>query len=580
MRSGEQWIRRSAAYVNLSKKCVSRRSKTHLRLFAKELIVYPRDMPERILLYDTTLRDGAQSEDIQFSTADKLRIVEHLDQLGVDYIEGGWPGANAVDTAFFEQIKTSSLRHAKLAAFGSTHHASSLPENDKTLLAIAASGATVGTIFGKSCSRHARIALGIPKERNLEIIRNSVAFLKSRLPEVFFDAEHFFDGYLNDSEYALAALRAALDGGADALALCDTNGGNMPDTVAAVVRDVRLRFPTALVGIHAHNDCELAVGNTLAAIEAGARHVQGTVNGIGERCGNANLCSVIPNILLKSEGRYTCMQEGRLPLLKQTSAFVADIANMAPFHRQPFVGDSAFAHKGGVHVSAINKSASLYEHIDPADVGNARRVLMTEQGGKSNILALAKNLGYDIGKDDPILAELSEAIKDKSTLGYDYAAAEASVELLLLHHLPQRPLPEFFTLQRLFVVSTKTVSDPEQIVEATLKLDVRGQLAHTAAGGQGPVHALDKALRKGLAPFYPEIEDMRLTDYKVRVLSVKGAPDADGGGTASYVRVLIESSDARSTWTTVGVSYDIINASWQALSESVIYHLYRRYRGM
>lgn len=537
-------------------------------------------MPERILLYDTTLRDGAQSEDIQFSTADKLRIAERLDQLGIDYIEGGWPGANAVDTAFFEQMKATPLRHARLAAFGSTHHASSLPENDKTLLAIAASGAAAGTIFGKSHARHAEIALGIPKERNLEIIRNSVAFLKEHLPEVFFDAEHFFDGYADDAEYALAALRAAFEGGANALVLCDTNGGNMPDTVTGVVREVCRRFPQALVGIHAHNDCELAVANTLAAVEAGARHVQGTVNGIGERCGNANLCSVIPNLLLKSQGRFTCLQEGRLSLLKQTSAFVADTANMAPFHRQPFVGDSAFAHKGGVHVSAINKSASLYEHIEPASIGNARRVLMTEQGGKSNILALAKNLGYDIDKNDPLLVELSEAIKDKSTLGYDYAAAEASVELLLLRHLPQRPLPEFFTLQRLFAVSSRTVSDPEQIVEATLKLDVRGRLAHTAAGGQGPVHALDKALRKGLAPFYPEIGDMRLTDYKVRVLSVKGEPDADDGGTASYVRVLIESSDSHSTWTTVGVSYDIIDASWQALSESVIYHLYRRHRGL
>ncbi len=536
-------------------------------------------MPETILLYDTTLRDGAQSEDIQFSTTDKLRIADRLDRLGIDYIEGGWPGANAVDTAFFEQVKASPFRHAKLAAFGSTHHASVSPENDKTLQAVAASGASVATIFGKSSPEHAQIALGITNERNLEIIRDSIAWLKQRMSEVFFDAEHFFDGYRLDADYALAALRAAQEGGADALILCDTNGGNLPETVSAIIRSVCNSFPGAAVGIHAHNDCELAVANSLAAVNAGARQVQGTVNGIGERCGNANLCSVIPNILLKSGNRFACLSEGSLSLLKQTAAFVADTANMAPFHRQPFVGDSAFAHKGGVHVSAINKNASLYEHIDPATIGNARRVLMTEQGGKSNILALARNLGYDIDKDDPILAELSEAIKDKSALGYDYAAAEASVELLLLRHLPQRPVPEFFTLLRLFAVSSKTVADPEQIVEATLKLDVRGQQAHTAAGGQGPVHALDKALRKALLPFYPEIEDMRLVDYKVRVLSVKGAPDADGG-TASYVRVLIESSDSRSSWTTVGVSYDIIDASWQALSESVIYHLFRRYKGL
>lgn len=536
-------------------------------------------MPETILLYDTTLRDGAQSEDIQFSTADKLRIAERLDRLGIDYIEGGWPGANAVDTAFFEQVDPSSFRHARLAAFGSTHHASVQPERDKTLQAIASCGAAVATIFGKTSADHAQIALGISRERNLQIIRDSIAWLKQRMDEVFFDAEHFFDGYLLDSEYALAALEAARSGGADALVLCDTNGGNLPETVAELIRRVRKRFPGIPLGIHAHNDGELAVANSLAAIEAGARQVQGTINGIGERCGNANLCSVIPNVVMKSAGRFTCLSRGSLSLLKQTSAFVADTANMSPFHRQPFVGDSAFAHKGGVHVSAINKNASLYEHIDPASVGNARRVLMTEQGGKSNIFALARNLGCDIGKDDPLLAELSEAIKEKSTLGYDYAAAEASVELLLLRHLAQKPLPDFFRLLRLFTVSSKTVADPEQIVEATLKLDVRGQQAHTAAGGQGPVHALDKALRKALLPFYPEIEDMRLIDYKVRVLSVKGTPDADGG-TASYVRVLIESSDSRCSWTTVGVSYDIIDASWQALSESVIYHLYRRYKGL
>ncbi|SEH77994.1 citramal synth: citramalate synthase [Akkermansia glycaniphila] len=556
------------------------RPQTHSRLFAPRTVQYSTHaMPEKIHLYDTTLRDGAQSEDINLSTADKLRIAVRLDNLGIDYIEGGWPGANPIDTAFFEQIRKHPFEYARLAAFGSTHHASSTPENDKTLQAIATCGATVGTIFGKTCPQHVKIALGITRERNLEIIRDSIAYLKQNLHQAFFDAEHFFDGYKRDAEYALAALAAAHEGGADTLVLCDTNGGSMPEEITAIIRDVRARLPHAILGIHAHNDCELAVSNTLAAIHAGARQVQGTINGVGERCGNANLCSVIPNILLKTGGQCTCLPEGHLGRLKQTAAFVTDVANMVPFHRQPFVGDSAFAHKGGVHVSAINKESSLYEHIEPETVGNSQRILMTEQGGKSNILSLAQNLGYTLSKDDPILASLSEAIKGKASRGYDYAAAEASVELLMLRHLPQNPLPEFFRLLRLFVVNSKTVADPDMIVEATVKLDVRGQQAHTAAGGQGPVHALDKALRKALLPFYPEIEDMKLTDYKVRVLTVKGEADADGG-TASNVRVLIESSDSHSNWTTVGVSYDIIDASWQALSESFIYHLYRRHRGL
>jgi len=534
-------------------------------------------MPTKIHLYDTTLRDGAQSEDVNLSATDKVRIARQLDYLGMDYIEGGWPGANPVETEFFKAMREVELKNAKLAAFGSTHHPARTPETDPTLNALISCGAQVATIFGKSCPRHVEVALGISRERNLEIIGDSVAFLKKHLTEVFFDAEHFFDGFKRDAEYALSVLQAAHEHGANCLILCDTNGGTMPEETGSIIRTVKERLPGAVLGIHAHNDCELAVANSLAAVMNGAVQVQGTVNGIGERCGNANLCSVIPNLQLKMGG-FSCLSEISLTRLKSTAAFVSEVSNLAPFRRQPFVGNSAFAHKGGVHVSAIMKDSALYEHMDPSLVGNAQRVLMTEQGGKSNILSLSRTLGFELEKGDPVLDVLSAAVKKNAALGYDYVAAPASAELLFLRHMPDKALKPYFNILRPAVPPPRHEMDPDMMVEASLKIDVHGNVEHTAAGGFGPVHALDRALRRALTRWYPELEQMHLIDYKVRVLSPTrtNIPDAaEENGTGSNVRVLIESSDGVATWTTVGVSYNIIEASLEALADAVTYKLYK-----
>lgn len=534
-------------------------------------------MSTKIHLYDTTLRDGAQSEDVNLSATDKVRIARQLDYLGMDYIEGGWPGANPVETEFFKAMREVELKNARLAAFGSTHHPAHTPETDPTLNALVSCGAQAATIFGKSCPRHVEVALGISRERNLEIIGDSIAFLKKHLPEVFFDAEHFFDGFKRDAEYALSVLQAAHEHGADCLILCDTNGGTMPEEIGSIIRTVKERLPQAVLGIHAHNDCELAVANSLAAVRSGATQVQGTVNGIGERCGNANLCSVIPNLQLKM-GKFDCLSDASLTRLKSTAAFVSEVSNLAPFRRQPFVGNSAFAHKGGVHVSAIMKDSSLYEHMDPSLVGNAQRVLMTEQGGKSNILSLSRTLGFELEKGDPVLDVLSAAVKKNAALGYDYVAAPASAELLFLRHMPDKALKPYFNILRTVVLTSRHEMDPDMMVEASLKIDVHGNVEHTAAGGFGPVHALDRALRRALTRWYPELEQMHLIDYKVRVLSPTrtNIPDAaEENGTGSNVRVLIESSDGVSTWTTVGVSYNIIEASLEALADAVTYKLYK-----
>lgn len=534
-------------------------------------------MSTKIHLYDTTLRDGAQSEDVNLSATDKVRIARQLDYLGMDYIEGGWPGANPVETEFFKAMREVELKNARLAAFGSTHHPAHTPETDPTLNALVSCGAQAATIFGKSCPRHVEVALGISRERNLEIIGDSIAFLKKHLPEVFFDAEHFFDGFKRDAEYALSVLQAAHEHGADCLILCDTNGGTMPEEIGSIIRTVKERLPQAVLGIHAHNDCELAVANSLAAVRSGATQVQGTVNGIGERCGNANLCSVIPNLQLKM-GEFDCLSDASLTRLKSTAAFVSEVSNLAPFRRQPFVGNSAFAHKGGVHVSAIMKDSSLYEHMDPSLVGNAQRVLMTEQGGKSNILSLSRTLGFELEKGDSVLDVLSATVKKNAALGYDYVAAPASAELLFLRHMPDKALKPYFNILRTVVLTSRHEMDPDMMVEASLKIDVHGNVEHTAAGGFGPVHALDRALRRALTRWYPELEQMHLIDYKVRVLSPTrtNIPDAaEENGTGSNVRVLIESSDGVSTWTTVGVSYNIIEASLEALADAVTYKLYK-----
>lgn len=524
-----------------------------------------------ISLYDTTLRDGAQSEALQLTTPDKIKIALRLDALGIPYIEGGWPGSNPVDTAFFREIASYELKNSRISAFGSTHHPASNAENDATLHAIAGCGATVCAIFGKSCEMHARDALRISPERNLEVIGASVGWLASRMESVFFDAEHFFDGFKRNRDYALAALKAAFANRAAVLVLCDTNGGTLPHEISAIVAAVREALPDAALGIHAHNDCELAVANSLAAVEAGASHVQGTINGYGERCGNANLCSLIPVLELKSRGQYTCLPEGHVQQISAVAAYVSEVANLKPFNQQPFVGRSAFAHKGGVHVSAVNRKSSLYEHISPETVGNRQRILITELGGRSNIVSLARRFGFHLDKDEPVVKGLYNELNKKASLGYDYASAEASVELLILRKLGRRGVREFFRLLQYHVTELRTEHSDAPSTEVTVMVEVEGLVEHTAATGNGPVNALDTALRRAISQFYPRVKEMRLLDFKVRVLPT----DEGQGGTGSTVRVLIESGDQHGHWTTVGVSHDIIEASWQALADSITYKLYR-----
>lgn len=525
---------------------------------------------KNITIYDTTLRDGAQSEDVSLTLEDKIKIALKLDEFGVSYIEGGWPGSSPLDTNFFKEIANYSLKNSVISAFGSTHHPSSSPENDANLKAIIASGVKACTIFGKTWDIHATEALRVPLERNLELIANSVSHLKKHIAEVFFDAEHFFDGYKANPEYALAAIKSAHEAGADTLVLCDTNGGSLPGEIEKIVKDVVKALPDAKIGIHTHNDCEVAVANSLAAVAAGATHIQGTINGVGERCGNANLCSIIPNLEIKI-GDYKCLPEGKMGMLRAISNYVAEVANMSPFSRQPFVGRSAFAHKGGVHVSAVARNASLYEHIDPDLVGNNQRVLLTDLAGRSNIVALAKRFGFHLDKDQPVVKGLLAELKAKANLGYDYAAAEASVELLLLRKLGRRGVREFFKLVQFKAMEFKSAPDTPPQSEATVTLEVEGVNEHTAAFGMGPVNAMDTALRKALCGFYPRLAEMRLVDFKVRVLTASKSHQ----GTASQVRVLIESADHDSKWVTVGVSYNIIEASWQALVDSITYKLYK-----
>lgn len=521
-----------------------------------------------VTIYDTTLRDGAQAEELNLTAEDKVRIAGKLDELGIHYIEAGWPGSNPTDKVFFEKVKGHTFKNAKLTAFGSTHFAKNTPEDDANLTALLAAETPVITIFGKSWDLHATTALGIPLERNLELIHNSVSYLNERVDEVIFDAEHFFDGFKNNRDYALQALKTAHDAGASRLILCDTNGGTLTFEVTEAMEAVKAALPEAQIGIHSHNDSEVAVANALEAVRLGATQVQGTINGYGERCGNANLCSVIPNLELKM-GINTIGKEG-LERLLLTSHFVSETANLRPFMRQPFVGASAFAHKGGVHVSAILKDSRTYEHIEPESVGNVQRVLLSDQAGKSNILFKAKELGYDLGKNDPTVDTLLKELKQKESMGYEYSVADASFELILQNAMGKEI--DYFNFKNFFVVDAKREEDAEPFTEATVIVDVKGQVEHTAATGMGPVNALDRALRKGLERFYPKLSEVRLLDFKVRVLS--GAV-RDTGGTASFVRVLIESGDKHERWTTMGVSHNIIEASWQAVVDAINYKLFR-----
>jgi len=516
-----------------------------------------------IKLYDTTLRDGTQGEGVAFSMEDKVRITQRLDALGIHYIEGGWPGSNPKDIRFFKRIQDVPLKQAKVAAFGSTRRAGVSASQDPNLQAILEARSPVATIFGKSWDFHVTHALQTTLPENLAMIGESVAYLRPHFEEVIYDAEHFFDGFKANREYALESLGAAEAAGAHCLVLCDTNGGTLPQDLVEIIREVRQRTKTPL-GIHVHNDAECAVANSIAAIMEGADHVQGTINGYGERCGNANLCSVIPNLMLKL-GLH-CLPEGNLREMRDVSRFVSELANRNPWQHQPYVGDSAFAHKGGIHVSAVLKHPETYEHINPEKVGNHRRVLVSELAGTSNILWKAQEYGIDLQKDTPDTRRILQTLKQMEDQGYLFEGAEASFELLMERALGQhRP---YFELQGYRVIVEEQNADAEPVAEATVRLRVKGIEEHTAASGNGPVNALDHALRKALEEFYPGLKEMTLLDYKVRILDEHKA-------TAAKTRVLITSGDGDETWGTVGVADNIIEASWQALVDSIEYKLRR-----
>ncbi len=516
-----------------------------------------------VKLYDTTLRDGTQSEDISFLLEDKIRIAHRLDEAGIHYIEGGWPGSNPKDVAFFKEIKKEKLSQAKIAAFGSTRRAKITPDKDQNIKTLVQAEPDCITIFGKTWDFHVHEALRITLEENLELIHDSLAFLKARAPEVVYDAEHFFDGYKSNPDYAIKTLQAAEAAGVDCIALCDTNGGTMPFEIADIITQVQKHIKTPL-GIHTHNDGECAVANSLVAVHQGIVHVQGTINGFGERCGNANLCSIIPALKLKL--KRECISDEQLRKLRDLSRFVYELANFAPPKHQPYVGNAAFAHKGGVHVSAIQRHPETYEHIRPELVGNTTRVLISDLSGRSNILAKAEEFSINLDSKDPVTLDILDNIKEMENRGYQFEGAEASFELLMKRALGSHR--KFFTVTGFRVIDEMRHEDKQPVSEATVMVRVGGKVEHTAAEGHGPVNALDNAMRKALEKFYPKLKDVKLLDYKVRVLPA-------GQGTASSIRVLIVSGDKESRWGTVGVSDNIIEASYQALIDSIEYKLHK-----
>ena len=518
-------------------------------------------MRRLIKIYDTTLRDGTQGEGVSFSMEDKVRLATRLDALGIHYIEGGWPGSNPKDLRFFRRMQDVSFKHAKLAAFSMTRRAGGSAEADANMQALVAAGAPVATIVGKSWDFHVTEALGTTREENLAMIEDTIAWLRPKMDEVMFDAEHFFDGFRANRDYALATLRAAERAGAHWLVLCDTNGGTLPAELVEILREVKQAVKTPL-GIHVHNDAECAVANSLAAVAEGVGQVQGTMNGFGERCGNANLVSLIPSLVLKL--RLDCIPESTLRELRDVSRFVSELANRKPWDAQPYVGDSAFAHKGGMHVSAVLKHPNTYEHIDPAAVGNRRRVLISELAGKSNVLWKAREYGIDLDQETPETRRILDRLKQLEDEGFQFEGAEASFELLMERALGRHK--PYFELDAYRVIVEEESAEGEPVAEATVRVRVKGMLEHTAAAGNGPVNALDHALRKALEQFYPNLREMRLLDYKVRILD-------ESKGTAAKTRVLITSGDERETWGTVGVANNIIEASWRALVDSVEYKL-------
>ena len=519
-------------------------------------------MMNKVEIYDTTLRDGSQGLGISFSVVDKLRIAERLDEFGVHYIEGGWPGSNPKDIEFFDEAKRRTFRHARLAAFGATRRKGVTAAGDDQVRLLVDAETPVVTIVGKTWLLHVNEVLQTTADENLAMIEDTIRHLKGHGRFVVYDAEHSFDGCKDEPEYALATLAAAERGGADVVVLCDTNGGSIPAEVAEITRKVRAHLKTT-IGIHTHDDIGLGVANALAALEAGATHVQGTINGIGERTGNCNLTSVIPTLAFKY-ARESIPQEN-LATLKEVSQFVDEIANINPNPRLPWVGAAAFSHKGGQHVNAVQKLQRSYEHIDPALVGNSRHVLMSELAGKSNIIMKARELGFDVSKETPELNAVLKKVKALEHEGYEFEAADGSLALLIRRTLRHEQKP--FDVES-YHVSMRS-DGKSSVCEATVKVVVGGDHAHTVAEGDGPVNALDSALRSALLKFYPDLASVRLTDYKVRIVN-------SSSGTAAVTRVLIESGDGSSSWTTIGVHENIIEASLQALVDSLEYGLKRK----
>ena len=514
-----------------------------------------------VTLYDTTLRDGSQGEGINFSLHDKLRIAEKLDEFGMHYIEGGWPGSNDKDIAFFREAQNRVYKNSKITAFGSTRRAETCVEDDPQVRLLVDAGTPVVTLVAKSWLLHVNEVLRTTPDENIRMISDTVAFLKNKGREVILDFEHFFDGYKDNPEFSHRCLLAAEQAGADWLILCDTNGGSLPTEVGKITAEIVKTCKTP-VGIHTHNDCGLGVANALAAIESGASQVQGTINGYGERTGNCNLTTVIPNLQLKM-GR-TVLAPEKLAQLKSLSHFVDEIANQPHDKRAPFVGDSSFAHKGGIHVNAVNKLAKSYEHIDPSLVGNRQRVLVGELSGRGNVAYKAKELGIDIAEKSPEALRILEEVKKREAAGYEYEAADASFELLVRQCKSEKI--HFFKLKEYHVSIRRVTAFGYKVAEATLKLDIDSGENYTVAEGDGPVHALDRALRKALCVHYPEIAGVKLIDYKVRILD-------SHFGTEAKIRVFITSSDGHNEWTTTGVSGDIIQASWLALEDALNYYL-------
>ncbi|MGH9341280.1 MAG: citramalate synthase [Acidobacteriota bacterium] len=513
---------------------------------------------KKIFIYDCTLRDGTQGENISLSVDDKIHIAQRLDELGVHYIEGGWPGSNQKDAEFFERAKSLTWANTQIVAFGSTRYWKNPIDEDPNIAALLEAETSTVTLVGKSWDFHVEQALGITLEQNLEIIGDSVRYLRDYDKEVIFDAEHFFDGYKANPEYATRVLETARHAGADWLVLCDTNGGTLTSTVGRVVETLGASFEN--LGIHTHNDCEMGVANSIAAVEAGAGMVQGTMNGFGERCGNANLCSVIP--ILESKMGHTTIGREKLKGLTSLAYFVSETANTVLPNNMPFVGKSAFTHKAGLHVSGIMKNPRTYEHLGPEEVGNDRRVLVSDLSGKSNLLYKIREFG-DIDTEQLDLKPLLERLKQLEYEGYQFEGAEGTFKLLLHHYQTQAADPFDFRGFRILVDQSE---DGRFVSEATVKISVGGIDEHTASDGNGPVHALDRAVKKALARFFPEINEVRLIDYKVRVLNAQS-------GTAAKVRVLIESTDGSHSWTTIGVSCNVIEASWKAIVDSVLYKL-------